>query len=233
MKSFFAKLIAVEDIAHETKFFRFALDENSRDFKFEAGQFLSAKIAPRVFRAYSFCSSREILPHFELVIKLIPGGAGSTFFKKLQIGERIEFFAPFGRFVLPNNFENSNFVFVATGVGFAPFRSFLKKIFAQKNPPRVDLFFGFRNENFAIFLDEISALQKKFPQKFFPRICISQPQNLNSNCGRVTKFLENEPPRFFENKKVFLCGSRAMVESVRTILQNKKVADAQIFDEIY
>jgi len=233
MKTFSTILEKVETIAPAVKFFRFALDEDSRDFKFQPGQFLSAKISDKVFRAYSFCSHPRDLPRFELVIKIIPGGLGSTFFDNLKSGGKLEFFAPFGHFLLPE--KKSDLIFIATGVGFAPFRSFLREIFHRENPPRVDLFFGFRHEEDSLFTDEISELQKKFPEKFVAKTCVSQPRgnNFTGNRGRVTDFLRTENLEFFTDKKVFLCGSKAMSTEVQKILHEKKVVPENISDESY
>ena len=237
VKEFFATLVDVEEIAPGIKFFDFQLHEDSRDFSFSTGQFISVRVGPQVFRAYSLCTCRKDLPRFSLVIKLIPGGIGSTFFDKLQPGQQIPFQGPFGLMQLDQDVESGGAIFIATGVGIAPMRAFWRQLFSGKKATgQFDLFFGFRHESDGIFLPDIFALQKEFSENFHVTLCVSKPLDTlppNFQLGRVTAALGGKPEEFFTNRKIFLCGSRQMVEQVKEILQAKGVDRANIFQEIY
>src|SRR5690606_27338426 len=79
----------------------------SRKFQYEPGQFLSVQV-PRpsgrgvaAKRCYSLSSSPEesrYFGHYELCVKKVEGGKGSSYLAGLKPGDRFTAFVPYGHF---------------------------------------------------------------------------------------------------------------------------------------
>ncbi|MCL4392772.1 FAD-dependent oxidoreductase [Patescibacteria group bacterium] len=89
---------------------------------------------------------------------------GSSFKSKLysmNIGDTIVAEGPFGQFVL-NDQSQSNYIFIAGGIGITPFRSILLDLdYTNKlNDMNISLFYANRNEEF-VYKDVFDALKSK------------------------------------------------------------------------
>jgi FAD-dependent oxidoreductase family protein len=69
-------------------------------------------------RAYSISSSDSEQRRFELVVKRLPGGLSSNFMHRLQLGDRLEFTGPYGKFVPPLT-SDGHCVVIATDTGIS------------------------------------------------------------------------------------------------------------------
>ena len=81
-------------------------------------------------RAYSFCSLPVELPQFELCVRQVRSGIGTTFLNE-NIGKTVEFSGTQGDFILPSNIKG-DLVFLAAGVGIAPVRSQLRYLYENR-----------------------------------------------------------------------------------------------------
>lgn len=107
----------------------FTVDEMER-FDFLAGQFVSTVACDgngkQQTRAYSIaCAPRA--NQFDLCVNRVEGGFFSNRLCDLEIGEKVEFHGPHGLFTLRNPMTDG--IFIATGTGVAPMRSFVQWLF--------------------------------------------------------------------------------------------------------
>src|SRR5438477_11165363 len=79
--------------------------EPLKRFKFEPGQFVSVLVPPTqespttVKRCYSFASSpleAKNKGYYELCVKYVPGGRGTSYLASLKRGDTFRAFAPYG-----------------------------------------------------------------------------------------------------------------------------------------
>jgi len=141
---------------------------------FEPGQFVSLSDevgGKKVTRAYSLASA----PHrnqFELCLNRVNLGTFSPHLFSLQQGEMLPMKGPLGSFKLRKPLKDS--VFVATGTGVAPFRSFFQDPRMWSEPHDYTLLLGVRSEDGVLYQEEFEALAEKFPNfRFLP--VISRP----------------------------------------------------------
>jgi len=229
---FTARLLHAKFVANETKVFRFEILKTP-EFTFLPGQFVSLKIAEKVFRAYSLASACAELPSFEICAKLIPGGVGSMYLENLQNGDEITFRGAFGRFLIKN--PASDKIFFATGSGIAPIKCFVAEFAAGNLSGQHTLVFGLRNESYAPYLPEFHELQAKNPNFKFV-LCLSRPEPNDQSefSGRITDWATQEAAEFFTQKDIYLCGSPEMVKDLKRILLTEKNVSAEnIFTEAY
>ena len=160
-------LTSVETVARATKLFRFTRPEG---FAYQSGQFVSIRFTDKAFRAYSIASHPDE-EFIELLVRIVPGGLGSTVLDAAKVGDEFSFRGAFGRFGLSENPE-AHLVFCCTGTGIAPFRSMimaeggnslvmgkeLRGLRAQELKSRkMTLLYGGRDAEDIAYLDEIGT----------------------------------------------------------------------------
>jgi ferredoxin-NADP reductase len=81
---------------------------------------------------------------------------------ELELGDEVEVEEPKGSFLLPEDTE-TEYVFVAGGIGITVFRSMLRYIADTGEPYRVTLVYSNRDRESAAFLDELEDLESRIP----------------------------------------------------------------------
>lgn len=230
--------------------------ETETNLNFKAGQFITIKIADKAepcFRGYSISSAPQnnkgvfaiaktnlLTTHsaeapcvFDICVKTIKNGRGSNWLNNLQIGEKINFIGPTGKFTFSKTEKNT--IFIATGTGVAPFKSILEDELKNKNTKnKITLLWGLRNTK-SIFYENFLNELKKNHENFSFTITLSDQENhikWSGKKGRVTDFLlktKIDP----ENTETYLCGLKEMIEEVSAILQKKGLPKKAIHFEQY
>ncbi|MBU6154821.1 MAG: FAD-dependent oxidoreductase [Bdellovibrionales bacterium] len=210
-------------------------------FSFQPGQFISIVIPGAgpggrdLRRAYSIASSPELdldgKPVFELCVKLVEGGPGTTYLNSLNIGQSMTGMAPFGDFVFKPN-PDRHALFISTGTGLAPFRSMaLSRVFSENRPRSTRILFGARNEGDLLYTEELLAVLG--PGSLVQALSRSQADWCGFK-GRVTDWLrENAAAIDWANTEFYLCGNGAMIDEAKTILTSKGVEKTSIHQEVY
>lgn len=152
----------------------------------------------------------------QLVVKLHPGGFGSGFFKKLEVGE--EFRAriiPNQSFHLPK--KAKSVAMIANGTGIAPFLGMMEQPGNQKY-----LYAGFRTEN---HLTEVFRKQSSLRQsKNLSQIHFAFSREKTFSHPYVMDLIQRDSEIFIrlleENGVVMICGSLAMQQNVESLLDN-------------
>ena len=207
------------------------------DFAFVAGQYLTLEAeinGDLVRRAYSLCSA----PHEESLavgIKKVPRGKFSSFANDvLKVGDQLRVFPPEGRFTYrPKN--NESLLLFAAGSGITPLFSIIKTALNRNDSTHVCLVYGNKTPQDVMFAEELSALQKAFPDRFQLHWVFSQSNEKNALFGRidasVVAFALNQskqPP-----DQAFLCGPEPMILTVKEELLKKNFAEEQIHFELF
>ncbi|GAI47830.1 unnamed protein product [marine sediment metagenome] len=91
-----------------------------------------------VYRAYSISSPVYEPNMVELVVKLVPGGIGSTYLHNLNAGDTVSFTGPYGEFSLSED-PTVEIVCVGGGCGIAPIKNIVYTLYEQwpeRRPPQ-------------------------------------------------------------------------------------------------
>lgn len=224
--------------------------ENTRSFFLEAsgaaafdfipGQFvtLDLPIHERVSkrsRSYSIASPPDGTNHFELIISLMRGGAGTTFlFNEEHIGDTVQYRGPQGSFILPQVLER-DICMICTGTGVAPFRSQLHYLFRHnKNLPQIHLVFGTRHRGDILYFEEMRSLAEKHPE-FHYDVCLSREHvdEEGFHEGYVHPVYEKICAQGARDMDFYLCGWRAMISEARERLMQMGYGEDRIHFELY
>lgn len=199
---------------------------------FRPGQYIQIVVPHKretIFRAYSLASPPSVTGEVELLVRLIPGGLGSSYLHRVQPGDNLSFTGPFGEFEL-DTAPDSELVCIGGGCGMAPMRSLLRHV-AETAPERPCwLFFGARTSDQLMYRDEMEALAQKMPGLRL-HFAISEPEKSPDWSGE-TGFIHQSAERHLQagqTGQAFLCGPPQMLAAARKVLKDKGLDDKAIF----
>lgn len=198
--------------------------ESLKKFHFEPGQFLSIIVPPKTSkdetakRCYSFASTPEEAKTdgvYELCVKYVPNGRGSSYLASLTVGDTFRVFAAYGSLQYKAPGAGRSVCFISTGTGIAPFRSMiLSKRFSDHPPERALLIHGVRTEDEILYQGEMEKAGAKVIYT------VSQaPENYTGHKGRVTDFLRTLPSTWrWHTTDFYICGNGDMIREVTNLL---------------
>lgn len=165
----FHRLEVAELIAEtaDAKSIRFRVPEELRGaFRFRPGQHLTlrAEIAgEEVRRNYSLCVAPEE-GELKVTVKRIAGGLFSTWANEaLKAGDRLDVMEPHGSFTWDFRADRANhYVAFAGGSGITPVISLIKTAMIEEPSSRFTLFYGNRDSQSVIFLEELARLKNRY-----------------------------------------------------------------------
>jgi ferredoxin-NADP reductase len=213
--------------------------EPNKKFNFEPGQFLSIQVptwdkkARPPKRCYSFSNSPEEAKKdgYEICLKRVEGGAGTSYLSSLKPGDKFQAFAPYGDFQYRPPSPGRGVCFIATGTGVGPFRSvILSKKFLDSAPSKAMCIMGARTQDEVIVR---GVLERVGVQTVY---AVSQPVGKWGGFhGRVTDYLRSLPANWaWHSMDFYLCGNGQMVSEVSEILKGGHgVADRFIHKEAF
>jgi NAD(P)H-flavin reductase len=226
-----ATLLESREIAPEVRHFVFHV-EDAESFPYVAGQFVSftAEVnGSPITRAYSIASP-SCGRRFDLCLNRVIEGKFSPYLFELQPGDRVRMSGPYGAFIFRQPVEDS--ILVATGTGVAPFRAMLHDQLSRDSCHQFTLIFGVRYEHSLLYREEFEELECKYPNfRFWPTLSRPEPE-WTGRTGHVQKHLF-EAIGERRDVNVFICGLKAMVDDVRSILKSSGFERKRIIYEKY
>lgn len=206
--------------------------KNPETITFIPGQFVSIEVDEGEYRAYSITSEEQRHTEIRLLIETGHQGKGADLTRNLKVGDIVKFIGPSGKFTLPPLLP-SHLFFIATGVGFAPFESMIRKLITEGYTGKVDMYFGIRSSEELFKLDFLRQAKKDL-KDFNPVLCFSRQVTNNGYSGRVTKLLsENTDWVSLKNSGTLflICGNPTMVTDTISILEKAGINSDQILFE--
>jgi len=231
IQQFRAVVTAAKMLTHDTREILLELIE-PQEIVFHPGQYIQVEVPSTdelTVRAYSVCSPPGRKSEIELVVRLIPGGLGSTYLHNVEINQELTFTGPYGEFVLDDDIE-TELICVAGGCGIAPMRSLIRHIYEVSPHRKCRLFFGVRKMADVMYMEEFQQLASRMPN-FQMHYALSEPKHSPQWKGE-TGFIHQSVAKHLEaggRRQVFLCGPPLMVEATLKVLDEKEVSRDRIF----
>jgi ferredoxin-NADP reductase len=167
----------------------------------------------------------------------VPGGVASNYLSGVDTGQHIEVEGPAGVFNLKNTAFDK--IFLVTGTGIAPIRSFLLSHPSHTQP--FFLFWGMPTLKSLYLFNELRGLAERDPLfRFF--ICLSRESDLSRveeaerkyfSLGHIDAVLQKTLPPGTGGREYYVCGGRDMVEAMRVFLYNQNIDRSLIYFERY
>jgi NAD(P)H-flavin reductase len=219
-------------LSHETlasKFNHYKF-EAAEPLMFEAGQYISVKVADTAIRAYSI-ATRYDSKHFDLLVDTRPGGPGSQYFENLKAGDVLQYLGPFGKFVLNPNDSSEELLFLATGSGASAVRCMIDvALLEMKMTKKMKLYFGLTSDFEIFWKDHFDELAAKYPN-FSYDIALCKPSGeWHGSCGFITELLKKNHTDASKSS-AYLCGHRNMIADATDILIAQGCPQERIYTE--
>merc|ERR1719341_2138099 len=119
---------------------------------------------------------------------------------------------------------------VATGTGIAPYRGFIRRLFAEDTPAakaykgQAWLFLGVANSDALLYDDEFQAAKAKFPDNFRLDYALSREQQ-NKKGGKmyiqdkVEEYADDIFKRLENGAVMYFCGLKGMMPGIQDMLR--------------
>jgi Na+-transporting NADH:ubiquinone oxidoreductase subunit F len=232
VKMYTSTVESVSDLTHDIKEIQLCLEEPA-EISQRPGQYVQVQ-APSpegpVFRAYSISSPAYEPNIVQLVVRLVPGGIGSTYLHNLNVGETVNFTGPYGDFYL-NEDPAVEIVCVGGGCGMAPMRNIIYTLYNRWPERTCWLFFGCRTTLDIFYLEQFQELARKHPNLHVV-YALSDELGEDERWNGETGFIHLSVDKCLEagvRRQAFLCGPPLMIEAVTRVLEEKGISSEDIF----
>ena len=226
-------LVAVRDITHDIREFRFKLD---RPVPFLAGQYALLDL-PGVegSRAYSMANTAADEWHFQ--IRRVPNGAATgRLFDALLIGDRIKIDGPYGMAYFREEAER-DIICLAGGSGLSPMISVTRAaaaspFFAGRT---VDFVYGGRTAEDICGEDMLAELPRFGTHiRYHPVISAGGDEGWDGHRGFVHEVAERLFSDRLRDCEIYFAGPPLMGQAIQKMLVDLGVPSAQVhFDQFY
>lgn len=198
----------------------FLIRIDRHDFALKAGQHVTLGIkGAAINREYSAYSSPDD-SYLEFLIKAYPESETAHLLQQADIGTEVDLAGPYGKFSIPDNLApNAPIIFIASGVGIAPFHSFIKT---------------FPDLNYKIIHGIPYATDRYGYEEYPPDryiACLSKEEAPGCFSGRVTDYIKQNP--IAPESDCYICGRNLMIAEAYDILRSQGVSSNQLHTEVF
>jgi ferredoxin-NADP reductase len=205
--------------------------EKPEGFKFIPGQYggftlLKPEITDDhgITRRFSIMSSPD-----DATISIVTRVQSSAFKKNLTtmpIASEIKFAGPTGNFILHEDKE-APAVFIAGGIGIAPFYSMIRHVCKNQPERHMVLFYGNQRMETSAFHHELDALSKQHKNFTFIPV-MADDANWNGENGFITHTLIKKYVTDLTKPVFYVCGAPGMVTALQETLVEMDINEEHI-----
>jgi len=143
---------------------------------------------------------------------------------------------------MPEQDPKTDLIMVATGTGIAPYRGFIRRLFAEDTPAanaykgEAWLFLGVANSDALLYDDEFQAAKKAFPENFRLDYALSREQT-NSKGGKmyiqdkVEEYADEVFNKLENGAHIYFCGLKGMMPGITDMLKGVAASKDIDYDE--
>ena len=235
MTDYHSTLLGRTEVAEGTAAFQF---QKPQDFVFRAGQYIDLTISgsqPGSSNGLTHTFSIASSPFDEEVVVTtrMRDSAFKRVLSALPIGSRARIVGPMGSFNLHNN-TGRPAVFLAGGIGIAPFLSMLSYATGEKLRHPIVLFYANRYLQDAAFIDGLWKLERTNPRfRFVPILtrAASHSGGWKGNTGHISPEMLLTHVRVMRGPIYYIAGPPPMVTATRRTLSEVGVDEDDIRTE--
>jgi len=204
-----------------------------RPASFQAGQYVMLKV-PGIDgeRAFSIASAPgDAL--IELHIRRVPQGRATGWLHdELQVGHRLHFTAPNGRFFVRKSAQRP-MIFVAGGSGLSSPKSMILDLLHEGCTPPITLIHGARKLDELYFRELFEALADRHPNFSYVPVLSDLPPGADWDGARgyAHEALKDRFANDFRGHKAYLCGPPPMTEACISTLMQGRLFERDIYTE--
>ena len=208
--------------------------DNGTVLDFQAGQYINLQLPGELgVRAFSLANSPSTGNEIELNIRIVPGGAGTTWIhNELKVGDPLNWTGPYGRFYV-HKLADVPSLFMAGGSGLSSPRSMLRDLLEEGATKSIALVYGARNKQELYYHQEFLELAAKYPNFTYVPALSDEPAESNwlGFRGFVHEAAKAQFNNDFRGNKAYLCGPPIMIEACISALMQGRLFERDIYTE--
>lgn len=201
---------------------------------FQAGQYINLTVPGLAHpRAFSIASPPSAAHEIELNVRLVADGAATNYLHNtLQVGDKVAFTAPLGRFFVRKSAPEP-IIFIAGGSGLSSPKSMILDLLEAGDPRSIVLLYGARNRDELYYADFFHALAGEHANfRYFAALSdANDDASWTGTRGFVHELAEQVFAGKFAGHNAYLCGPPPMVDACITTLMRGRLFEAHIFME--
>ncbi|CAN0031733.1 unnamed protein product [Ectocarpus fasciculatus] len=158
-------------------------------------------------------------------------GVCSNYLCDATPGSKLKLTGPSGKVMLmPEDKPETDLIMIATGTGIAPYRSFVRRLFAEATPAREAykgeawLFLGVANSDALLYDAEWQQVLKEYPDNFRLDYALSREQE-NKSGGKmyiqdkVEEYGDEVFKKLSDGAHIYFCGLKGMMPGILNMLE--------------
>lgn len=233
MNGFILPLVRKEKVAENT--YSFYFDRARENFDFLPGQYIRMVLSVESpddrgnSRFFTIASSPLEKDCIMITTKIIQS-AFKKRLNKVRIGEGVQFFGPFGGFVLSEKDQKER-VFLAGGIGITPFHSMIAFSSVKNLSIPITFFVSFSTFQEMFWHEKFSHIAKNNKNIKVIYTLTHPDNNWSGEKGRITIDIIKKYVSHVLDPLYYIAGPPAMVSSMEEIIESAGVSSDKIFIE--
>lgn len=229
-KQRYAGKFYVEEIRNETKDIFTLVLRSEKVFLFKAGQFCFLRLnKDKLYARHPFTiSSSPKEDELSFTVKLT--GRFTRALSELKRGEEIIIDGPFGIFTIED--YDKDLVFIAGGVGIAPFMSIIKDKIKDDKTQNIVLLYGSKTKDDIIYKEQLDNIRKDWFKKVY---ILSDNHSFSKTYGYEAGHVDEEIIKKYvkniNNSLFYICGPEPMKNSIQKLLKELGIKNKNIIIE--
>lgn len=158
-------------------------------------------------------------------------GIASNYLSDLKPGDKVQMTGPSGRrFLLPENAQDFNYLFFATGTGIAPFRGMIQELFEQDYKNECALIFGCPYRTDLLYADYFGKMDAEHENFHYLKSISREARRQDGSKFYVQTQLEEEEDLLYpilakDNTLIYICGMKGMETGIYKQLVRQNLAE--------
>lgn len=230
------KVAQIYDATKEAKVIRLTSKDGYLP-PFQAGQYINIFTVIdgiRTSRPYSISSSPKQRAYYEITVARIASGFVSDYFlDNVKVGDEFEANGPAGSFHFNPVFHYKKSVFLAGGSGITPFMSMTREILESGMDREIYLIYGCRNEELAIYNEELSEMAKNHNNFHYTLVVSDKDASFSGRKGFIDCNCIKELVGTLDDCTFYLCGPQIMTDFCMKSLEELKIKGRNIRREMF
>jgi len=227
---------AIADTGKNAKIFRLSSAEGYLP-PFEAGQYLNLFTeiyGVRTSRPYSISSSPRQRGYYEITVARSACGFVSDYLlDEVKVGDTFSANGPAGVFRYQPVFHSKKSLFLAGGSGITPFLSMTREVLEAHLDRDIVLLYGCRNEQVALYQEELSAYADEFPNFRYHLVISDNVAGWTGETGFLDKAHIARLAPDYTARTCYICGPQVMNEFCQRELETLGVPEKRIRRELF
>ncbi|THF60371.1 NADH:ubiquinone reductase (Na(+)-transporting) subunit F [Pseudothauera rhizosphaerae] len=233
VRDFTGTVSRIENLTPTIKGVWIRLDEGQA-LRFQAGQYINLRIPGGLgSRAFSLASSPADTREIELNIRLVPGGAATTWIHDaLSEGDQVRLTGPYGRFFVRKS-SNVPMIFLAGGSGLSSPRSMILDLLEQGCDFPITLIYGARNRAELYYHEAFETMAREHANFTYVPVLSDEPDASawTGRRGFVHDAAREQFGNDFRGHKAYLCGPPVMIDACISTLMQGRLFERDIYTE--